>query len=135
MSLINWSDNLSVNIKGLDNQHKKLVNMINELHDAMKQGKSSTVLTKILFEMVAYTKIHFKSEEELFEKYNYPEKIKHKKEHDMFVQKVNEFMNEYKSGKTNLSFELMNFLTKWLTNHIQVSDKAYSSFLNNNGIY
>lgn len=135
MALINWSDNLSVNIKGLDNQHKKLVSIINELHDAMKKGESSKVLTKILFEMAAYTKTHFKSEEELFDKFNYPDKIKHKKEHDMFVQKVDDFMTEYKSGKTNLSFELMNFLTKWLMNHIQVSDKAYSGFLNNNGIY
>ncbi|MDH7603918.1 MAG: bacteriohemerythrin [Melioribacter sp.] len=135
MALINWSDNLSVNIKGLDNQHKKLVSIINELHDAMKKGESSKVLTKILFEMAAYTKTHFKSEEELFDKYNYPDKIKHKKEHDMFVKKVDDFMTEYKSGKTNISFELMNFLTKWLTNHIQVSDKAYSGFLNKNGIY
>jgi len=135
MALINWSENLSVNIKGLDNQHKKLVSVINELHDAMKKGESSKVLSKILFEMAAYTKTHFKSEEELFEKYNYPDKIKHKKEHDMFVQKVDDFMTEYNSGKTNLSFELMNFLTKWLTNHIQVSDKAYSNFFNKNGIY
>lgn len=135
MAFINWNENLSVNVKGLDNQHKKLVGTINELHDAMKDGQSNKVLSKILFDLVAYTKTHFKSEEELFEKYHYPDKIKHKKEHDDFVNKVGQFMNEFNNGKKNISIEVMNFLNNWLLNHIKVSDKAYSSFLNNHGIY
>lgn len=135
MSLINWNNNLSVNIKGLDNQHKKLIDVINELHEAMKNGQSNAVLSKILFELSAYAKTHFKSEEELFVKYSYPDLVNHKKEHDEFANKVEKFLNEYNSRKVSLSLEVMNFLTDWLTNHIKVSDKAYSTFLNNHGIY
>lgn len=135
MALITWNDNLSVNIRGLDNQHKQLISVINELHDAMKQGQSNQIISKVLFNLSVYTKTHFKSEEELFDKYNYPQKNSHKKEHDAFVEKVEKFLSEYKNGKSNLSFEVMNFLTQWLINHIQKSDKAYSSFLNNNGVH
>lgn len=134
MALINWNDTLSVNIKGLDNQHKRLVDIINELHDAMKNGQSKTVLSKILYDLSDYTKTHFKSEEELFEKYHYQDKIKHKKEHDAFVDKVGAFINDFNNGKVGLSIEVMNFLNTWLINHIKGSDKAYSSFLNSHGI-
>ncbi len=59
MALFNWSEEYSVNVNGLDNQHKKLVDLINELHSAMKEGKSKEVLGKIIEELISYTKFHF----------------------------------------------------------------------------
>ncbi|AFN75423.1 hemerythrin [Melioribacter roseus P3M-2] len=135
MSLINWNDTYSVRIKVLDNQHKKLVDTINLLYDAMKQGKSNEVLSKIIFDLIAYTKTHFQSEEDLFEKYSYPNKLQHKKEHDDFVNSVGKFYEDFQNKRAGLSLEIMNFLTNWLTKHIKGSDKAYSKFMNEQGIY
>ncbi|MGK9367336.1 bacteriohemerythrin [Melioribacter sp. Ez-97] len=135
MSLINWNDTYSVRVKVLDSQHKKLVDTINLLYDAMKQGKSNEVLAKIIYDLIGYTKTHFKSEEDLFEKYNYPNKLSHKKEHDDFVNSVGKFYEDFQNNRAGLSLEIMNFLTNWLTKHIKGSDKAYSKFINEQGIY
>lgn len=134
MSLINWNDTYSVKVRMLDNQHKRLIEIINTLHDGMKTGKSNEILGKIIFDLIGYTKTHFQSEEDLFEKYNYPNKVLHKKEHDEFVKTVGKFYEDFKSGRTGLSLDVMNFLTNWLTKHIKGSDKAYSNFLNEKGI-
>lgn len=134
MSLILWNNSLSVNIKHVDSQHQKLVDMINLLHDAMKKGQANTTVTKILNDMVTYTLVHFKTEEELFDKYQYPGKKVHKVEHDSFIKKVEEFINDFNSGRKTLSIDILNFLTNWLSNHIKIQDKAYTSFLNSNGV-
>lgn len=134
MSLILWNNSLSVNIKHVDSQHQKLVDMINLLHDAMKKGQANDTVTKILNDMATYTLVHFKTEEDLFAKYEYPGKKLHKMEHDSFIRKVEEFINDFNSGRKTLSIDILNFLTNWLSNHIKKQDKAYTSFLNLNGV-
>ena len=59
MSLINWSDNYSVKVAKFDNQHKNLVNMINEMHEAMRSGRGKDALKPILQKLVNYTVQHF----------------------------------------------------------------------------
>lgn len=134
MSLILWNNGYSVNIRSIDSQHQRLVEMINKLHDAMKKGESNAALSGILNDMAAYTLVHFKTEEELFAKYNYPMQDKHKAEHKAFVEKVSAFIEEFKSGRKTLSIDVMNFLTQWLTKHISGEDKAYTPFLNSKGV-
>jgi len=134
MALITWNSNLSVNVKGLDLQHQKLFDTINKLHDAMSKGQANTQLSSLLNELIGYTKTHFKSEEDLFNKYNYPDKEKHKTQHDGFVNKIEELRIKYSEGKTNLSLELMTFLNTWLIEHIKKMDKAYSEFMNSKGV-
>ena len=102
MAIINWEKELSVNITELDEQHKKLIDIINDLHNAMLKGKSRDILDKVLDNLIDYTKNHFRSEEILFEKYNYPDYLKHKKEHDDLVKQVLEIQEKYKSGKKNV---------------------------------
>lgn len=134
MSLIIWNNTLSVNIRNIDLQHQRLVDMINKLHESMKKRESNSVLSAILNDMVAYTLVHFKSEEDLFEKYGYPAWLEHKREHEQFIKKVEEFVSEFKSGNKILSIEVLNFLTGWLSQHIKIQDKAYTNFLNDKGI-
>jgi hemerythrin-like metal-binding protein len=134
MSLISWNENYSVKIKDIDDQHKKLIDLINELHYAMKSGRGKEVVGKILLELVKYTEQHFSFEEKLFTKYNYPEGRTHSKTHQDLIDQLNEFISKYDSGQNTLSIELMNFLRDWLTNHIMGTDKKYISFLNSKGI-
>ncbi len=134
MSIITWGDELSVGVHAFDSQHKRLVNLINELHDAMSAGKGSAILGRILSELADYTVYHFKAEEAVFERCEYPGFSSHRNDHDELARQVLDFKNQFEEGKAVLSMEIMKFLTGWLTNHILGADKAYTVFLNSKGV-
>ncbi len=134
MALLEWNDKLSVTIRKFDDQHKKLVGMVNQLHDAMKVGKGREVLGEILQSLTRYTVTHFGDEERLMKLHNYPEYAEHKKEHDMLVLQVKEKLEAHRGGKNIITQNIMEFLKKWLTEHIQGCDKKYGPFLKNKGV-
>jgi len=134
MALITWNESLSVNVEEIDQQHQKLIMMINELNDAMKQGKGKDVLGKIIDGLISYTDTHFKVEEDYFVKFGYSDKDIHIKEHTAFVQNISDFKDGFEEGKLSLSIEIMNFLSDWLKSHIKGTDKNYSEFFNENGL-
>lgn len=134
MVMLTWNDRLSVNIKEIDDQHKKLVDMVNNLHDSMKSGKGDTVLMKIVDEMKKYAASHFALEEKYMKTHAYPDFTKHKGEHDKFVAKVLQVEKDCKSGKCAMSMEILNFLSNWLVDHIKGTDKKYGPYLNERGL-
>jgi hemerythrin len=134
MPIIKWDDSFSVNVVEIDNQHKKLVSMINELNEAMLQAKSKAVMGGIINGLIDYTASHFKTEEVYFEKFMYPYTNSHVKEHQAFVKQVTEFQDQYNKGKIGLSIDVMKFLSDWLKNHIKGSDKKYGPFFNQHGL-
>ena len=123
MPLIDWSDNLSVNVAAIDQQHKRLIAMINELNDSMKVGKGKDVLGKIVGSLISYTATHFQTEERYFDQYGYPDTDDHKKEHAAFVKKVGDFKEGFEKGSLSLTIQVMDFLSDWLKNHIMGTDK------------
>lgn len=136
MPLMTWTDKLSVGVTVLDDDHKKLVDMVNELYDGIKSGQGKESLGKILDGLVHYTKVHFAREEKLFATTNYAASAAHKQEHDNLTKQVMDLQTKYKQGTvTLLSLELMNFLKNWLINHIQGSDQKYGPHLNRSGIH
>lgn len=134
MALITWGTKYSVGIPSIDEQHKKLVDIVNDLNDAMKMGKSKEVLNATLTSLIDYTKVHFKYEEDLFNKHGYNEKLSHKMVHDKLTKQVIDFYNNYQKGNAAISIDLMHFLSDWLTKHIVVEDKKYSEFLISKGV-
>lgn len=134
MALANWREEYSVKIAKIDAQHQKLFDYINEIHDASIQNKAKEQLGGIIAKLVNYTQDHFKTEENYFSIYNYPNESAHKFEHQVFVDKIKEFQNDFESGKALLSLKIVNFLKDWLINHILGTDKAYSAFLNEKGV-
>jgi len=108
--------------------------MINDLHDAMSQGKSHQILGRIIKGLVVYTKTHFATEEKYFDKFGYPETRSHKKEHTAFTRQVSEFKQDFDAGKIGLSIEVMRFLSNWLRNHIKNVDKKFGPFFNEHGL-
>lgn len=134
MALITWSDSLSVKVKQFDDQHKKLVDMVNQLFDAMKSGKGSQVMGDILKQLIAYTQTHFAAEERLMTQYAYPDYEAHKKEHNALVMQVLDLQKQFQEGKPVLTQNIMTFLRDWLSKHIQGDDKKYGIFFNGKGI-
>ena len=134
MALMEWSPALSVNVKQFDDQHKKLVKMVNDLHDAMKVGKGSEVLGKILDGLISYTTSHFADEERLMGTHAYPVIAAHKAEHEKLVKQVLELQQKFKGGQPILTNTVMIFLKEWLVKHIQGDDKKYGIYFNAKGI-
>lgn len=134
MAFIKWSDSLSVHVGEIDEQHQKLIQLINTLHDAMLEKKGKEVLADILDQLAAYTVYHFSTEEKYMEQCNYSGLLLHKKEHDSFVGKVDSLIKDYQANKLGITIDLMNFLRDWVSHHIQVTDKKYSETFNKNGI-
>jgi len=127
--LFSWSDKLSVTVDSIDEQHKELVRMVNELNAAMGEGRANDVIGKILKDLIAYTVTHFKHEETLMNTHAYPGFAKHKKEHENLVEKVLALQSKFEAGQARMNIEVMLFLKNWLTAHIQGTDKELGVFL------
>lgn len=134
MAFISWNENLSVDVKMFDEQHKQLIGLINNLHDAMSQGKGAAALGTVLNELIDYTKTHFADEEKIMKQYNYPSYGLHVIEHRNLTDKVVELQNKYNHGNMVLSMDVMQFLKDWLTHHILETDKKYGVFYRSKGI-
>lgn len=135
MSFITWNDSYSVGVVLIDNQHKRLINIINELSDAMGAGKGKDVLGKVLQELIQYVNTHFKTEEDYMVKYSYPEYEAHRYEHEKLTDEVKRFYEDFNAGKALLTIQIMNFLRNWLMDHIVVKDKKFGKFLNEKGMH
>lgn len=129
-----WSEQYSVGIVRLDDQHRKIFQLLNTLRQAMLEKKSEQVLTQIVNELAQYAKTHFASEEAYFQMYAYPEREAHKREHDAFVQKVRQFQEELIRGRATLTVDVFKFLSDWVKHHVLGSDKKYGPYLNAKGV-
>lgn len=136
MPLMTWTESMSVGVKVLDEDHKKLVGMVNQLHDGIMDGHRAEALGKVLDQLVSYTRIHFEREESMFTKTHYPGLATHKKEHDDLIKTALDLQSRYRQGASSmLSLETMSFLKSWLAHHIQGCDKSYSPHLHSHGIH
>ncbi|MBL4823577.1 MAG: hemerythrin family protein [Colwellia sp.] len=135
MPLIEWTAELSVGIDSIDEQHKKLVNMINALNEAMLINSSDELLGKIFTGLAAYTQKHFSYEENMFAEYGYTDSVEHKRQHSELITQVVELKEKFiENPQGTMSADLMLFLKRWLTNHIMRTDKDYAEFLIAKGV-
>jgi hemerythrin len=132
--LFPWNDTFSVQIGVIDMQHKNLVNIVNELHQAMVARQGRQDLGKILSGLIKYTQVHFKTEENFMELHRYPEYIHHKSEHEQLTKTVLDFQSKFQNNEVGLTIDVMDFLKSWLSKHIMGSDKKYTPFLNAKGV-
>lgn len=134
MPIMSWTDTYSTGIAEIDQQHKKLIDLINSLHDAMAKGQGKIVLGKTLGELIHYCASHFAVEEKLFDKHGYPEADEHKDKHQKMTSKVLALQQQFEQGKATLTIEVMDFLQQWLDKHILGTDKKYAPFLKSKGV-
>lgn len=122
---VSWSEELSVGVEVLDNQHKKLVAMLNDLEAAIEHGQGREACDDIVTRMSDYAQEHFKTEEALMREHAFPDLEAHVLEHEDFVVKVMDIY--FDPGSEQSSPEgVLAFLRDWLMNHISKSDKAYA---------
>ena len=121
MTLLVWQAELETGIDVIDQQHQRIVALINQLAEATGRDDQAAVLE----ELVDYTLSHFAFEEELLEESGYTFGPAHKRVHDMFVRRVGEYRMRFEAGE-DIAAELKGMLARWLFNHIRGDDKSYS---------
>lgn len=129
-----WKEKYSVRVKTINDHHKELVRLINELNNAMLYEKGRSEIAKVLNGLVDYTVFHFDYEEKMLEKNGYDDLANHKKIHVKFVNKIKELKSDFESGEKELSKDVMDFLKAWLVEHIMGTDQKYSELMVKNKV-
>jgi hemerythrin-like metal-binding protein len=123
MAFFEWKEKYELGVESIDNDHKVLVGLIDDIYVALSKGEAQTAVNKTVSQLVDYARVHFKREEYYMQKINYSEHFKHESEHKIFSKKVDEFVEKLDAGVANITLEVIQFLRDWLINHIQQTDK------------
>ena len=135
MPWITWSEEMSVGVKEMDDDHKKLISILNEIHERVAAGQDKQALSGLVDQMMAGTKAHFAQEEQLLAKSGYPDVTAHYEEHDQMIAKALSACAGFRWGSTSmLSEDLLAYPRDWLIEHIQSTDKSYGAYLSAKGI-
>ncbi len=132
--MIRWKEKDSMGISIIDEEHKKLVDILNKAISAKEHNDSPEEIKEILSEMVEYFDEHFSAEEACMIKFNYPEYQSHRNEHLDFIDKTMASYNKLVRGDYQIANELLEYLKQWLVNHIQVTDRQYIDCFKKNGL-
>ena len=142
MKVLDWDDSkMSVTIELIDNHHKKLLNIINELYTTIRENSQKKDILIIVDKLIKYTQYHFSVEEAYFEKFDFKESDSHKKEHTHFINMFQEIKDTIEKSKINMNKSAINlaedifkYLVNWFINHVTKCDKEYIELFKENGI-
>jgi len=126
IDIIPWNDNFNTGIEIVDKQHKKLVDIINNLATQFAYNSNTIDVNSIFNELIDYTNYHFDSEEAIWGKYfkNQKSEIEHKKTHKSFIDDLNKLIEKEKNGSIEeVAENILEFLVQWLVSHILESDR------------
>jgi hemerythrin len=132
-----WDDSLSVGVKAVDDQHKELIQKVNELRDAMKVGQGKGKMESLLKFLGQYAVNHFAMEERLMTLHRYPKYAEHKKIHEDFKADFGKLAQELSSATAAslLSIQVERRLSDWLVQHIKVTDREAGQYLATKGVH
>lgn len=135
MAIVNWDGSLAMGIESIDIQHEELFRVINSMYDKMqREGMEKHALVEGLDSLRSYVKYHFRTEEKLMEEYGYPELEQHRKEHEVFSERIYLFAQRPLDQTNETLEEMQSFLLNWLIKHIQRTDRKYMQFFKENGV-
>jgi len=130
IELVTWSDRLSCGIALIDDQHKGLVNLVNEMfkHVTGNETQEHDYFSRVIQEAVKYVKVHFATEEKIMLATKFSGYAEHKKEHEKFILAVVNNIKDYEAGKRLTLSAFTKFLKDWVLSHIAMMDKQYFEY-------
>ncbi len=131
---VEWKDEYSVGVKSIDDDHKKLLNLINNFQTAVRYRTGKAFEKESLDEVIAYTKYHFDREEKMMQEAGYPDIEAHKEIHRAMIAKIDDFLIDYDKRGYEALEEVSLYLKDWLVNHINGTDQEYSALFIEKGI-
>lgn len=133
MPILLWNDRLTLGHDEIDSQHMLLVDMINELYDHLQDGRPEGALLDAIQGLRAYAGYHFAEEERLMLRHGFPELQDHRLAHLDFSERVDAFTTAAQDAARDTALDILDFLTRWLGEHIQQSDRRFVEALADHG--
>lgn len=130
---VTWDDSYSVGIEAIDNDHRKLMGLINNLQASVHYHTGASFERQSLDELIDYTRFHFGREEALMEKHGFPEFEEHKRQHQAMIEEVGRFVANYEKQGVDALEPVAEYLKVWLIKHINGTDQQYGPFLRERG--
>ena len=129
--VVTWSPTFSVGIKIIDEQHKGLLDLVNDMFNHVSENKDAEreYFKSVIQKAIQYVKVHFSTEEKIMLHTKFPGYLEHKKAHDTFVLAVVENVRNYEAGKRLTLNDFTRFLKEWVLTHIAIMDKQYFDYL------
>ncbi len=132
--MIEWEDKFSVSLSMIDEDHKKLIGIMNKVIVLEQNSSNPKEITKVLNEMNQYAQTHFATEEAYMVRFNYPDYESHRKEHQAFSIETMAFLDKITSTNRQLICEILEHLKGWLLNHVLSTDTKYISYFKEHGL-
>lgn len=130
MATMGWSEAYSVGSAMLDSDHRILLDLLGQLHDAIETGQSRSVVGSLLNVLAEYAEHHFRREEEVLARLGFPDREAHQGQHREMEDRLRAIRDRWRDGERGaLGEEVLAFLKKWLTGHILGADKAYAPWI------
>lgn len=126
---VEWDESLSVGIDAIDEQHRYLVDLINDLYDVVSQKSGAREVARLIKATDAYAKVHFRSEEQMMQHHGYPGLHQQVQQHHAFEAKIREFYEELHDNPLVAQFDVLSYLRNWLIHHIRVEDTKLRSLV------
>jgi hemerythrin-like metal-binding protein len=117
-----WKKRYEIGVEDIDEQHKNLFNLLRNLQASLSRGSEDQVLGNTLKALVKYTQVHFRDEEALMERIEFPDYENHKQLHKRFIADIRKILIDLKNGRPITAIHLINFIKKWLVTHILAED-------------
>ncbi|MGE5545635.1 MAG: bacteriohemerythrin [Solirubrobacterales bacterium] len=130
MPVVEWTDDLSVGVAVLDEHHRRLIELLNDVFDVLRTNPAQEVIERTLGELVRYTYYHFGVEEKLMDEAGYADCEAHRQSHRVIAEHVRELDRQYeRDPRTVVAAEIFEFLSDWLIHHIRNEDQRYKAAL------
>jgi hemerythrin len=128
--LITWTKQLECGVKLIDNQHKELVNLVNDMFKHVTGDKQEhDYFNKVIHKAAEHVRTHFFTEEKIMLLTNFEGLQEHKKEHEIFILTVVKMIRDYEAGKRLTLSSFTRFLKDWILSHITLVDRQYFDYL------
>ncbi len=134
MTMIEWDDKYCVDISLIDEQHKKLIEIINKASMVEISSNNPKDVLAILDQMTEYILKHFETEEHYMREFNFPGLESHRNEHIDFTNTTIDYKIRAVGGDYKIINEIIEYLMEWIVNHIQVIDRQYIDCFKRNGL-
>ncbi|MEM7223865.1 MAG: bacteriohemerythrin [Pseudomonadota bacterium] len=133
MTFMTWTEDMSVGLNELDEDHRALIRIINQLAENADDGADGKILRQCLFALTRYAEYHFGREEAVMAACGYPELVDHKEEHKDFTANIHKIAKSFSEispdAVPTVNQELLDYLKEWLMHHIMIIDRSYQPFV------
>lgn len=129
MALLNWKSEYSVGNAQVDADHRHLFDLINEFHYAFTHNRDRRTIARVLNDLVKYSEEHFQREEQMMAATEYPQLDEHRRIHGDLIETVFQLQAKFEQNAVKLESETVEFLRRWLIDHIAEHDMKFGRFL------